>query len=256
MNSSDHWAGLRALTNARIAIGRSGGSVPTKPHLDFRLAHARACDAVYSPFNPEELRRELMKIHPAVLITESQAADRSIYLRRPDLGRRLREPSRGILREAAGSEVDLAIVISDGLSAIATMSQAAPTLRALVPMLVSNGWRLAPLVIVKNGRVAIQDEVGSLLKGKMSLMLLGERPGLGSPDSLGAYFTYNPLPGRTDAERNCVSNIRAHGLPPEAAAAKVHALLTASLRLGFSGIRLKDETWLPGGASGMILDKL
>ncbi|MEI8309191.1 MAG: ethanolamine ammonia-lyase subunit EutC [Verrucomicrobiota bacterium] len=253
MNPPDHWSGLRAFTDARIAIGRSGGSVPTKPHLDFRLAHARACDAVLSPFDPDELRRELMEIHPSVLSTESQASDRSIYLRRPDLGRLLRESSRSILREAAGSEVDLAIVISDGLSAIATMSQAAPTLRSLVPMLVSSGWRLAPLVVVKHGRVAIQDEVGSLLNAKMSLMLLGERPGLGSPDSLGAYFTYNPVPGRTDSERNCVSNIRARGLPPEAAAAKLYSLLAASLRLGLSGIRLKDETQLPGGALKMRL---
>jgi ethanolamine ammonia-lyase small subunit len=135
-------------------------------------------------------------------------------------------------------------MLSDGLSTFAAMRQSAPLLAALLPMLAADGWKIAPLFVVRHARVAIQDEAGALLNAKLSLIALGERPGLGSPDSLGAYFTYSPAPGRTDAERNCVSNIRPEGLPPSAAARKLHALLNASRRLQLSGIQLKDDTHL------------
>jgi ethanolamine ammonia-lyase small subunit len=241
--SDDVWVHLRDFTAARIALGRSGGSVPTKPLLDFRLAHARARDAVLAPFDPVELAGKLRAVVPEVLALESQAAHRAEYLQRPDLGRKLSTASHERLAALAPSPgPDLVIVVSDGLSTLAAMEQSGPLLAALLPLLRADGWTLAPLIVVRHGRVAVQDEVGGLLSAKLSLMLIGERPGLGSPDSLGAYFTFAPVPGRTDAERNCVSNIRPQGLPIPAAARKLHALLTAAKALSRSGVQLKDET--------------
>jgi len=233
----DPWEHLRGFTNARIALGRAGGSLPTRPLLDFRLSHARAKDAVLAEFEPEKLAALLAPLGQEVMLLDSQAPDRATYLRRPDLGRCLAMESRRFLKQGAP---DLAIVLSDGLSTLAVMEQALPLLTALLPLL--NGWSLAPLCIVRHGRVAVQDEIGGRLGAKISLMLLGERPGLGSPDSLGAYFTFGPQVGKTDADRNCVSNIRREGLPPALAARKLHALLATSLRLGLSGIALKDDT--------------
>lgn len=240
MQLHDPWGNLKTFTEARIALGRAGGSVPTAPRLDFQLAHARARDAVMCPFDPDALAERIRPLHPEVIVAPSLAADRATFLQRPDLGRRLSEAGRDALAKVPLNP-DLVIVLSDGLSTIAVMEQAAPTLAALLPLFARDGWTLAPIVIVPHGRVAVQDEIGGRLNAGLSLMLLGERPGLGSPDSLGAYFTFAPLPGRTDAERNCVSNIRAQGLPPAAAAQKIHALLTASRRLGLSGVSLKDE---------------
>lgn len=243
---TDSWTHLRDFTAARIALGRAGGSLPTGPLLDFRLAHARARDAVLAPFDPALLAEQLRAVHPEVLVLESQAAHRAEYLQRPDLGRRLSSVSRERLAAtAAPTAPDLAVVISDGLSTLAAMAQGVPLLAALLPLLAADGWTLAPLIVVRHGRVAIQDEVGGLLGARISLMLVGERPGLGSPDSLGAYFTYAPAPGRSDAERNCVSNIRPQGLPVAAAAHKLHALLTASKIRALSGVELKDETPVP-----------
>jgi ethanolamine ammonia-lyase small subunit len=243
MQLRDPWSDLAAFTAARIAPGRAGGSLPTAPLLDFRLAHARARDAVLCPFDPGELARRCREIFPDVIVAPSRAGDRGTFLQRPDLGRQLSDASREELnRRASSPPPDLVIIVSDGLSTTAAMQQVVPTLVALLPFFLRDKWTLAPLVIVPYGRVAIQDEVGGILNAKISLMLLGERPGLGSPDSLGAYFTYSPMPGRSDADRNCISNIRPHGLPPEAAAIKLHALLTASRRLALSGVQLKDET--------------
>lgn len=239
---NDPWEHLRRFTAARIALGRAGGSLPTAPLLDFRLSHARAKDAVLAPFDPAELAARLDFADLPVHLLESRAADRATYLRRPDLGRSLAPESRELLATGSGSTPDLVIVVSDGLSSLAAMEQTAPVLAALLPLLERDGWQLAPLCIVRHGRVAIQDEIGGVLGAKLSLMLLGERPGLGSPDSLGAYFTHGPKPGLTDASRNCVSNIRPEGLPPAAAARKLHLLLTASRRLGLSGVALKDDT--------------
>lgn len=241
---TDSWSHLRDFTAARVALGRAGGSLLTAPLLDFRLAHARARDAVLTPFDPEALAAKIRQLHLEVFVTESQAAERSTYLQRPDLGRKLSEPSRALLEKAAPPAApDLAIIVSDGLSTLAAMTQVTPLLHELLPLL--SGWTLAPIVVVRHGRVAVQDEVGALFSAQLSLIVLGERPGLGSPDSLGAYFTYAPVPGRTDAERNCVSNIRPQGLTPSAAARKLHALLHASRTLKLSGVRLKDDTPLP-----------
>lgn len=239
---------LREFTAARIALGSAGGSVPTKPLLDFRLSHARARDAVLAPFDSEALAARMRTLFPDVVVVESQARDRAEYLQRPDLGRRLSDRSRDVLAPRTGS-ADLVIIVSDGLSTHAAMAQCEPLLCELLPLLVGDGWALAPLVVVRHGRVAIQDEIGALLNTKISLMLLGERPGLGSPDSLGAYFTFAPMPGRSDADRNCVSNIRPAGLPILRAAQKLRALLGDSRRLALSGVRLKDETPLTLGPS-------
>ncbi len=238
---TDAWTHLREFTAARLALGRSGGSLPTASLLDFRLAHARARDAVLSRFDPDQLAATLRPLDPRTSLLDSQAADRAEYLQRPDRGRKLDAASRERVLTLAGNH-DLVILVSDGLSTFAAERQAPPTLAALLPLLQTDGWQLAPLLIVRHARVALQDEVGALIGARLSLILLGERPGLGSPDSLGAYFTHTPLPGRTDAERNCVSNIRPEGLAPAAAARKLHALLTSSRELGYSGYRLKDDT--------------
>lgn len=232
---------LRQWTDARVALGRAGGSVPCRALLDFRLAHALARDAVRHPFDPAALAGELAWTGLPVALARSQAADRSRYLQRPDLGRRLHPDSRrdlAILRPEDGC--DLALILSDGLSAAAAHLQIPPLLRFLLPLL--EGWRLAPLVVASFARVALQDEIGEVLGARTALILLGERPGLGSPDSLGAYLVHGPQPGNTDARRNCVSNIRPAGLPPDAAAARISWLLHEARRLGFSGVDLKDRS--------------
>jgi ethanolamine ammonia-lyase small subunit len=241
--SLDPWTELRRFTSARIALGRSGGSVPTRELLAFRLAHARARDAVLTPFDPLALAGRLEGLGLPVVTVESAACDRTEYLQRPDLGRKLAFHSRTILSEMAAREpaCDLAIVVSDGLSTHAANTQCEPLLAALLPLLRERAWSLGPLVVARHARVALQDEVGSFLRARISLMLLGERPGLGSADSLGAYLTFAPAPGKTDAERNCVSNIRSGGLPPAAAAHKLHWLLEEAKRLRLSGVALKDD---------------
>jgi ethanolamine ammonia-lyase small subunit len=243
----DPWASMRKLTTARIAIGRTGGSMLTAERLDFLLAHARARDAVLAPFDPVALASELSELAPrAPLILESAARDRAEYLQRPDLGRQLSPASRRLLTEQVEPACDIAIIVSDGLSTLASQTQATPLLAALIPLLTGSGWSIGTLSVARHARVAFQDEVGEILRARISLMLLGERPGLGSADSLGAYFTYNPKVGRTDADRNCISNIRKGGLPPPDAAWKLHSLLTQSRDLAMSGVALKDET------SGML----
>jgi ethanolamine ammonia-lyase small subunit len=214
--------------------------MPTRELLDFQRAHAHARDAVQQPFNPASLAAELGQLGVETIIAASAAPDRKTYLTRPDLGRRLAEESRSRIA-AQASPSDIAIIISDGLSAPAAERQAAPLLAALLPLVRQARWNLAPLVVVSHGRVAIEDEIGSLLGAKAAVILLGERPGLTSPDSLGAYLVYDPRPGRTDAERNCISNIRAEGLPPAAAAQTLHYLLGECLQRRLSGVGLKDE---------------
>jgi len=248
---ADPWAHLRRFTAARIALGRSGGSLPTREVLAFALDHALARDAVQAPFDPEALAAELRAIHPDVLVLTSAAPDRATYLRRPDLGRRLSPGSREQLAALPPVPCDLILLISDGLSALAAQRQAAPLLAALLPRLHEAGFTLGPLVVIKYGRVALQDEVGGRMESRLSLMLLGERPGLGTPDSLGAYLTYGPRPGRTDAERNCVSNIRPDGLAPEVAAEKLTDLLIASRQRQLSGTALKEPD-PPGGQRALV----
>lgn len=247
----DPWHPLRRLTAARIALGRTGGSVLTREQLDFRLAHARARDAVLAPFDPEALAARLRSKNEIVHVVESAARDRREYLQRPDLGRLLAAASHESLRAQARSACDLVIVISDGLSALAAHTQAEPLLAALLPLLRASGWHLGPLVVARHARVALQDQIGEILRASISLILLGERPGLGNADSLGAYFTFAPAPGRSDADRNCLSNIRPGGHLPEEAAHKLHFLLEQSRRLQLSGVALKDDA--PG--LGIILKK-
>ena len=240
LSPADPWTGLRRFTAARIALGRSGGSLPTREVLAFAHDHALARDAVHAPFDPESLAGELRALHPDVLVLSSAASDRATYLRRPDLGRKLSADSTAQLSNLNPQRPrDLVVLVSDGLSALAAQRQVAPLLAALLPRLRAAGFAPGPLCVVRHARVALQDEVGALLQAGQSLILLGERPGLGTPDSLGAYLTYGPRAGRTDAERNCVSNIRSGGLPPTLAAETIAALLIASRRQRLSGTGLQ-----------------
>lgn len=244
-SSGDPWLHLRRFTAARIALGRTGGSQRTETVLDFRLAHARARDAVHAVFDPGALAGQLVAAGLPSLTLATGVIDRRAYLLRPDLGRRLDPASRETLAAFAANpghvSPDLVIIISDGLAAQAAERHATATVQPLVGALRAAGWRLAPVVVVPLARVKLQDEIGAALGARFSLMLLGERPGLGTPDSLGAYFTAAPRPDRTDADRNCVSNIRPEGLPPEQAAAKLAWLLLESARTGRSGVTLKDD---------------
>jgi len=239
----DVWSSLRRTTPARIALGRAGGSLPTRAWLEFKSAHAAARDAVHNPFDAEQIAAEIAEFGTRVVVVATAARDRLTFLQRPDLGRRLDDPSRYELQQAAQPDAppDLAIVVSDGLSALAVHRQAPPLLAALLPQLIGDDWNLAPIVVARFGRVALQDEVGHVLGARLSLTLIGERPGLGSPDSLGAYMVYAPRTGNTDANRNCVSNIRPEGLPLEAAAETLYYLLTEARRRRLSGVQLKDE---------------
>jgi ethanolamine ammonia-lyase small subunit len=218
---------LRAFTPARVGIGRTGHSLTTAELLRFQLDHARARDAVHEPLDPASLGIPHTLLHSA-------APDRAAYLRRPDLGRRLAPDTRLEL-----GDYDAAFIIADGLSAPAVHRHAVPLLNAINPRL--DGWRLAPLTVVVQGRVAIGDEIGQRLGARLSVVLIGERPGLTSPDSLGVYLTWDPRPGRTDADRNCISNIRAEGLSYEAAAGTLVMLMQAARTRGLSGVALKDE---------------
>lgn len=238
--TSDPWRRLRELTPARIALGRAGGSLPTAELLDFQLAHAQARDAVYESFDPAALAEQIRGLGLPAIVARSAAGDRKTFLTRPDLGRRLADESRCQLTRDA-EPPDLAIVVSDGLSALAVERHVLGLLAALLPLARHDGWRIAPVTVVSHGRVAIADEIGQLLGAQAAAILLGERPGLTSPDGLGAYLVYDPRPGRTDAERNCISNIRPAGLPPAAAAAAMHYLLGEMLRRKISGVALKDE---------------
>jgi ethanolamine ammonia-lyase small subunit len=244
----DPWRKLRELTPARIALGRAGGSLPTQELLDFQRSHAQARDAVQAPFDPAALAAKISSLGVRALVAHSAAADRRTFLTRPDLGRRLADESRRLFT-ACAEPPDAAVIVSDGLSPLAAERQAAPVLAALLPLFEREGWRLAPVTVVSHGRVAIEDEVGQLLGAKAAVILIGERPGLSSPDSLGAYLVFDPRPGRTDAERNCVSNIRPEGLAPAAAAATIHYLLREALRRKTSGVTLKDDRPLPSATA-------
>jgi len=232
---------LRALTPARVGLGRTGVSLGTRDLLDFQLAHAQARDAVHARLDSAALAAEIGSgIRSEALRLHSSASNRAEYLQRPDLGRRLNEASLALLSEQPADEVDLAVVIADGLSALAVERHAAPLLQELLPLLET--WNLAPVTIVEQGRVAIADQIGAALNAQISVILIGERPGLSSPDSLGAYITWDPRPGRTDAERNCISNIRAEGLGYAQAAAQLGYYLTEARRRRLTGVALKEET--------------
>ncbi|MCC6531704.1 MAG: ethanolamine ammonia-lyase subunit EutC [Burkholderiales bacterium] len=240
----DPWRELAAFTPARIALGRAGGSVPTRPLLEFQLAHAQAKDAVRHELDVDALALDLDRAGFDTLRLHSAAPDRHAFIARPDLGRILDDASRALLgsRAARDAGYDAVLVVADGLSALGIERHVPALLGELAPRLAHDGWSLAPIAIVRQGRVAIGDEIGALLGARMSVVLIGERPGLSSPDSAGAYLTYDPLPGRTNAERNCISNIRApHGLCYPAAAHKLLHLMAEARRRRLSGIALKED---------------
>ncbi|MGY4823402.1 ethanolamine ammonia-lyase subunit EutC [Stutzerimonas chloritidismutans] len=239
------WQHLRQLTPARIALGRAGVSLPTDAQLDFQFAHAQARDAVHLPLDCEALAAELKKHELGCLHLRSAASDRQIYLQRPDLGRRLDEASATTLDEHAGDGCDLALVIADGLSALAVQRHAAPMALKIAEHCQAESWSLGPISLVEQGRVAIADEIGQRLKALMVVILLGERPGLSSPDSLGLYFTWAPQVGRHDAQRNCISNIRPEGLSYNLAAHRLLYLMREASRRQLSGVQLKDEAEVP-----------
>jgi ethanolamine ammonia-lyase small subunit len=245
---SNPWESLRRFTRARIALGRAGTSLPTGPHLEFQLAHARARDAVHHPLAIEPLRTALEQRGREVIALRSAAGDRLIYLQRPDQGRRLDPESRARLEERAGRSkegFDAAFVIADGLSAFAIEENALPLLDAMLAKLDRGEWRIAPVTIVEQGRVAVGDEVGEVLHAGVVAILIGERPGLSSPDSMGIYLTYHPRVGSADAERNCISNIRREGMSCELAAHKLHYLMSEARRRKLTGVKLKDESEAP-----------
>jgi ethanolamine ammonia-lyase small subunit len=235
---------LRRLTPARIALGRTGTSMPTSAQLDFQYAHAQARDAVHLPFDHAGLSSQLAERGRASLLLHSAATDRNSYLQRPDLGRKLSDESAQTLRDYALANpggVDLAIVVADGLSALAVHRHTLPFLARMEDQIVNDGWSVSPVILVEQGRVAVADEIGELLGAKMVVILIGERPGLSSPDSLGLYFTYNPKVGLTDAYRNCISNVRLEGLSYGMAAHRLLYLMREACRRQLSGVNLKDE---------------
>ncbi len=240
-SAPDPWTVLRGLTAARIALGRSGPAQPTGAHLAFQLAHAQARDAVHHAADFAAVARDLHGAGLESLQVESAVLDRAQYLQRPDLGRRLGPEGEQRLASVPGGAVDLAIIIADGLSGVAVERYATPVATGVAERLGRERWRLAPVVLVRQGRVAVGDPIGAALRAAIVLVLIGERPGLSSPDSLGAYLTWEPKVGRSDAERNCVSNIRREGLPPEAAVEKLCWLLVEARRRALTGVALKDE---------------
>jgi len=251
-------ARLSSLTPARVALGRTGASLTTDEVLRFQLAHAEARDAVHVPLDGEALAAGITALGLNVMRVMTLATRRDVYLRRPDLGRRLQGESAERLDKLRRDDFDVAIVVADGLSSRAVTNNAVPLLLRMIPKLADVGLTLAPVVIAEGARVALGDEIAERLGARLVLVLIGERPGLSSPDSLGAYLTFAPRPGCTDAERNCVSNIRAGGLDVEAASFKLVWLVMKALAAGMSGVHLKDESGtrglsLPGARSSTMI---
>jgi ethanolamine ammonia-lyase small subunit len=239
------WQALRKYTSARIALGRAGGSLPTAPLLEFQLAHAQARDTVYLPFDAPGIETRARDLGFQALRVRSAVPDRACYVRRPDLGRALDVSSRALLQAHAdgiANAYDALFVIADGLSALAVQAHAVAVLELAERSLTERGWRIAPVVIAEQARVALGDEIGELLKASQVVILIGERPGLSSADSLGIYLTWAPRVGRTDAERNCISNIRPRGLSYRAAAHKLIHLMSEARRRELTGVQLKDES--------------
>lgn len=243
--AEDPWANLKQFTDARIGLGRSGSAMPTREVLNFALSHAMARDAVTTPIDWTPIENGLADLGLATLRVASAANDRSEYLRRPDLGRKLSDHSREALVRASELEAerpDLVVVVGDGLSSMAISANTVHYLKALLPHVVKAGWRLSPVLLADDARVALGDEAGEILGGKAVLVLIGERPGLSSPDSLGIYLTFSPRVGIKDADRNCISNIRQRGLSYEEGAFKTAWLLREAFRRGLTGVNLKDES--------------
>jgi ethanolamine ammonia-lyase small subunit len=239
----DAWHTLRRYTPARIALGRVGASLPTGEVLDFSMAHARARDAVHLPFDPETLASALKQAGFSTIEVRSLAANRSEYLRRPDLGRRLDPACGPLLRDDAAPIHRLTMIVGDGLSALAPARHALPLLLELQAQLAQiQTWSLDSIILANQARVALSDQIGQLRGAEAAVILLGERPGLSSPDSLGVYLTYAPRHGRSDAERNCLSNIRHEGLSYPEAAYKLLYLLEQARTAGASGVVIKDSS--------------
>ncbi|MGO4736989.1 ethanolamine ammonia-lyase subunit EutC [Bosea sp. 2KB_26] len=241
--ADERWAALTRLTPARIALGRAGASLPTREVLRFGLAHAQARDAVHIPFRPDEVAAGLAALSLVSIQVESAAPSRDLYLRRPDLGRRLSPEAQAALATRRDA-FDLAFVVADGLSSTAVQQNAVPLIAAMLPFVIQQGLKLAPVVIASQARVALGDEAAEALGARLVAVLIGERPGLSSPDSLGAYLTFAPRRGLSDATRNCVSNIRPGGLSFEHAAFKLAWLAREALRRSLTGVELKDESEL------------
>ena len=241
---NDPWEKLKQFTDARIAIGRAGCSVPTRAMLEFQLAHAEARDAVYQALDVEQINHDLAELGLYSLTVQSQATDKELYLKRPDLGRLLDEESKQkIVNDpyTRNEQFDVCIVMGDGLSARAIEENAVPFIRALSEEIREANWSIAPIVIATGSRVALGDQVAELVKAKMLVMLIGERPGLSSPDSMGIYYTWDAKTGCADAKRNCISNVRPAGLSIHIATQRLMSLMRNSKQLGFSGVKLKDE---------------
>lgn len=239
---NDSWVALRRFTQARIALGRAGHAVPTQVMLDFQLAHAKARDAVHYSWSIDAFAEKVQGLGEEVLILDTPVVSRDEYLRRPDLGRVLTEGSRTRLRNVNVGDVDVALIVTNGLSSTAVERHGFPLLQAIVNSYRAGQFRIAPVFLVANGRVALSDAIGSVISARIAVIVVGERPGLSAADSLGIYLTFAPQPGNTDAKRNCISNIRPpEGLCCEAAAAKLLYLTGEAMRRGISGVALKDE---------------
>jgi len=240
---TDQWAGLRRFTQARIALGRAGHALPTRALLEFQLAHALARDAVRLPWDVDACAEAVRGLGAEVLVLETPVASRDVYLRRPDLGRLLTDASRARLARVNAGPVDVALIVSNGLSTSAVQRHGIPLLREVLGAYRGAGLRVAPVTLVANGRVALLDEVGHALAARVAVIVVGERPGLSAADSLGLYLGYAPGPGNSDAQRNCISNIRPpQGLSCRDAAAKLLGLTQRAIGRGLSGVLLKDET--------------
>ncbi len=239
----DPWHGLKQFTPARIALGRTGMSLPTRANLDFQLAHALARDAVNIPLDFVSLEQRLNGQGYRTLTLQSRAENQSAYLQRPDLGRLLNASAVACLQHSAHIPVDAVVVVADGLSSTAIEHHAEPFLSVLLPELQQQGYRLPPVCLVKHGRVAIGDAIAEHYAASLCIVLIGERPGLSSPDSMGIYFTYQARSGiSTDADRNCISNIHENGLSYRQALKKLLFLINEAEKLQLSGVNLKDET--------------
>jgi ethanolamine ammonia-lyase small subunit len=237
-DASNSWEKLKDFTDARIALGRTGGSLKTQELLAFRKDHALAKDAVWTPLDFTLLENELENMNLDHLRLNSEASDRETYIRRPDLGRKLSQESIATIKNSNPTPADISILIADGLSANAISTHAIFFLEEFLPLV--DRFSLAPICLINQGRVAISDQIGELFSSKISIILIGERPGLSSPYSMGIYLTYNPKAGNTDEKRNCISNIRVGGLPYAYAAGKLAFLTSEALRLKLSGVDLKD----------------
>lgn len=237
------WLSLKQFTPARIALGRAGVSLPTRACLDFQLAHALARDAVDIALDFSGLEQRLNLQGYQTLTLQSQAENQSVYLQRPDLGRLLSPSTIACLRHTAPIPADAVVVVADGLSSTAIEHHAAPFLNLLLPELQQKAYSLPPVCLVKHGRVAIGDAIAEHYAARLCMVLIGERPGLSSPDSMGIYFTYQARSGiSTDAERNCISNIHQNGLSYEQALKKLLFLIDEAEKLQLSGVNLKDQT--------------